>query len=233
MPSSPCVVLTREPEDNLPLARALLERGVPVCEIPCVATRYLVPDQAPSGAAAIAFASRRAVRGFVLAGLVERLLGVPARPLVAAVGAATRLELAAHGVVTDLVAEPATGRVLAGLLDGLLEPGGSVLIPCGNLAGGGLESQLRELGRRCQALPVYANEPAGLEPIAPFPVLAVFVAAPSAAERLLARAPWFRDHPFLAIGPTTAAALEECGVTRILGPAMSLEQQVEILTGLA
>ena len=33
MPTGPCVVLTREAEDNRPLARALGARGVPVREI--------------------------------------------------------------------------------------------------------------------------------------------------------------------------------------------------------
>lgn len=230
MSSSPCVVLTRELEDNLLLARALAGRGVPVRELPCVQTRYVVPDSWPSSVAAIAFGSRRAVRGFVHAGLGPRLLGGASRPLIAAVGEATRAELEACELAVDLVADPPTGLALAHALAARLEPGARVLVPRGSLAGGGLEPGLNELGRPCLPLVVYANEAPVLPSLEPFPVAAVFVAAPSAARRLLQCAPWLRTHSFLAIGPTTAAALRELGVDRILGPAMSTEQQTEILT---
>lgn len=227
MSSSPCVVLTRESEDNLCLLRALTRRGVPVREIPCVHTRYLAARLPAEGFAAVAFGSRRAVRGFVQAGL-DLEDGQP-RPLVAAVGAATEAELQEAGVPVDLVAEPPTGRALAEALHARLPPGGAVLVPRGSLAGGGLEPGLRALGRSCSPLPVYANEASEPEPLEPFPVAAVFVAAPSAARRLLERAPWLCGVPFLAIGPTTRAALIELGVQRVLGPAMDPEQQAQLL----
>ncbi len=224
MSSSPCVVLTREPEDNRPLARALAEHGVPVREIPCARTRYL-DAQAPGGPfGAVAFASRRAVRGFLRAGLA-----VDDGCLVAAVGEATRAELDAGGLAVDLVAEPPTGRALAERLHTQLPADASVLVPRGNLAGGGLEPALAELGRPTVPLPVYTNEPGGQGAIEPFAVAAVFVAAPSAVERLLERAPWLRERPFLAIGPTTAAAARQRRVERVLGPAMSLDSQLELL----
>jgi uroporphyrinogen-III synthase len=231
VPSSPCVVLTREPEDNLPLARALSGRGVAVREIACVRTRYLLAPLPLEPVSAVAFASRRAVRGFVLAGLHEQLLGGAAPPLVAAVGEGTRAELDAAGIRVALVAEPPTGHALAEALRGRLAPGQRVLVPRGTLGGGGLEPGLRALGVPSLPLVVYANEPPPPDPIAPFPVVAVFVAAPSAAQRLLERAPWLRDHPFLAIGPTTAAALVALGIERILGPAATIEDQIELLVG--
>jgi uroporphyrinogen-III synthase len=227
--NSPCVVLTREPEDNLLLAHALTRRGVPVRELPCVRTRFTVPQVPTEPPAAVAFASRRAVRGYVLAGLHERLSSGAERPLVAAVGEATQAELASAGIPVDLVAVPPTGRALAQALHARLSSDGVVLVPRGSLAGGGLEPELESLGRAFLPLPVYANEAPTLAPLPLFPVAAVFVAAPSAARRLLGHAPWLREHPFLAIGPTTAVALAELGVQRILGPAMGLAAQVELL----
>lgn len=232
MSSSPFVVLTRELEDNLPLARALTERGVPVRELPCLRTRYLEPVHVPGAVAAVAFASRRAVRGFHQAGLVDAVLRREHPPLVAAVGQATRAELESHGVAVELVADPPTGRSLAALLHRRLGRDQLLLVPRGELAGGGLEPGLRELGCAFHSLVVYAQEAPEAGALAPFPVAAVFVAAPSAAARLIERAPWLKDHPILAIGPTTAEALEALGATRILGPAMSLEQQAQILEGL-
>ena len=64
----------------------------------------------------------------------------------------------------------------------------------------------------------------------PFPVAAVFVAAPSAVERLLRYYPWLRDRPFLAIGATTQSALKELAVTTIIGTAQTLETQITMLT---
>ncbi len=226
MSSSPCVVLTREPEDNRQLARALAERGVPVREIPCVQTRWLCPEPPQGSFGAVALASRRAVEGLIRAGLAESLVQAEPRPVVAAVGEATRAALEAAGIAVDLVAEPPTGRTLAEVLHARLEPDLRVLVPCGVAKGGGLEPGLRALGRSFEALPVYANQAPEGEPLEPFPVAAVFVAAPSAARRLLSRAPWLRDHSFLAIGPTTAAALAELGVREILGPAMAVTDQL-------
>ncbi len=229
MSSSPCVVLTREPEDNQRLKRALAERGVPVREVPCVQTRWLRPALPPGPFTAVAFASRRAVKGLVRADLASRLLRATPRPIVAAVGEATQAALEAEDIAVDLVAEPPTGRALARALDEALPPGAPVLVPRGDTGGGGLEPGLRALGRPFVSLPVYANEAPEGEVLEPFAVAAVFVAAPSAARRLLARAPWLRERPFLAIGPTTAAALSELGVGCVMGPAMATEDQLAAL----
>ncbi len=229
MSSRPCVVLTREPGDNLPLARALGERGVPVRELPSLQTRFLPATLPLEPVAAVAFASRRAVRGYLQAGLHRAVPQGGERPLVAAVGAATREALLAEGIEVDLVAEPSTGEALAEALHRILEPGAAVLVPRGSLAGGGLEPGLESRGRPCLPLPVYANEAPATEAIPPFDAAVVFVAAPSAAKRVLARAPWLRSRPFLAIGPTTADALRRLGVQRVLGPAMTFARQLEIL----
>lgn len=229
MPTRPCVVLTREPEDNRALAAALGARRVPVRELACTRTLYLVPDRVPPRTPAVAFASRRAVRGFLDAGLAEHALGGATPPIVAAVGAATRRELERAGVAVDLVAEPETGHALADALDACLEPGLAVAVPCGSLAGGGLLPRLSRLGRPVVPVAVYANLAPPIEALAPFPVAAAFVAAPSSARRLLEALPWMVEVPILAIGPTTSAALESCGVRRVLGPTMDLTVQADIL----
>ncbi len=227
MPSRPCVVLTREPRDNAPLARALGARGVPVRELPCAATR-LLPAAAPTSApAAVAFASRRGVEGFLAAGLAP-LLDARSGALVAAVGPATAEALEAAGIEVSMVAEPATGEALAEALDARLPAGVAVLLPRGRLPGR-LDAALAALGRAVEVVEVYDNPTPELPELPPFPVAAVFVAAPSAAERLLARLPWMIDRPFLAIGPTTLEALERLGVAEILGQSAVHEEQVRLL----
>jgi len=216
VPSGPCVVLTREQADNLSLARELHARGVPVREIPCAATVYLRPDRPPElPVGCVAFASRRAVRGFVAAGLAEPIFAAGAPPPVAAVGPATCAELERHQLGVDLLAEPPTGQALAELLHARLGPGEPVLVPRGRLTGGALESALAALERPFQTLVVYDNPAPEIPAQEPFPVAAVFVAAPSAACRLLAALPWLLELPFVAIGPTTEQALLRLGARSV------------------
>ncbi len=148
-------------------------------------------------------------------------------PLVASVGPATTEELAQRHHRVDLEAQPHTGRALAELLDSQLRPGLPVLVPQGDVGGGELVSRLAELERPFLPHVVYQNVAPNFEPIEPFPVAAVFVAAPSAARRLIAHYPWIAQAPFLPIGPTTHAALEELGVRRFLGPIEAPGQGVD------
>lgn len=210
------VVLTREPDDNRELAAKLGRRGVRVVEIPCVATRYLVPDALPSGPVdAVTFSSRRGVEGFVRAGLDDRLLPAASRALVGAVGDATAAALASAGIDAHLVADPPEGRVLAGLLLSRLAPASRVAVVRGNLRAGGMDRVLEEAGHRLEPVEVYQNIAPDIPRLDRFAVAAVFVASPSAAERLLEKNPWFGQHHFCAIGPTTAAALGRLGVASV------------------
>ncbi len=215
-PSGKKVVLTREPEDNRELARTLHQRGVEVLEIPCLITELVRPERLPAEpAGAAAFTSRRAVRGVYQQGLWEKLVpaGAP-RPLVGAVGEATAGELRRVGVEADLVAVPAEGKVLAGMMLERLKPRSSVLLPRGNLRAGQLDRMLAEAGHILFPLVVYRNSEPRLPALDPFSAV-VFVASPSAARRLLARYPWMAGAAFFTIGATTAAALAALGVDRI------------------
>ncbi len=229
MPSHPCVLLTRAPEDNAPLAKLLRDLEVPVRETPCVETRWLTPAAPAAQPAAIAFASRRAVEGFWRAGLHPTFLHTGRRPLVTAVGERTARALQDRGVEPDLIASPATGADLARVLDDRLAAQEDVLIPCGKGAPGELESHLRQRARACHALHVYENLAPELPELHPDAVAVAFVAAPSAAARLLDRFPWMATRPLLPIGPTTAAALESLGAQRILNPEAHLEDQARAL----
>lgn len=227
MQAAPCILLTRAEEDNAPVAQALRDRGVVVRALPCTAVRLVCPPAAPGHYDAVAFTSRWGVRGFVAAGL--RVAALAEGTLVAVVGSATAEEAERHGIRVDLVADPQTGEALAVALEERLPAGAEVLVPGGTLPGGGLLSALCASGRPADALVVYENLVPDLPRLAPFPVAAVFVAAPSAAARLLAALPWLVASPFLAIGPTTLARLGDLGVHDARQIGTALDVQVETL----
>ena len=215
------VVLTRSSEDNAPLRSALQARGVAVLEVPTVDVRAVGPepdadtvDRWLTDARVAAFTSRNGVLSFV------KLLGAPRLTalqrgggIIAAVGKSTAQVLQSEGIEGVVaVQEPMTGshlaQVLAERLDGSAGP---VLAFQGRHARPELVDGLRQRGIEARVVVVYENA----VPAAPGANLlracaaasAIFVAAPSAADRLLAWAPELRDRPFVAIGPTTAAEL--------------------------
>ncbi len=229
LPSSPAVVLTRQGEDNAELAAALRKRGVPVFEIPCLATRYCKPARLPERVDAVAFSSPRGVRGLVRAGLAEGLLRVDPVPLKGAVGRATADELRKAGFEVDLVADPPEGRVLAGLLIDALAPGARVATVRGNLRAGEMDELLVEAGMVLEPVEVYENIAPEIPRLEPFPVAAVFVASPSAGRRLLGANPWMRDCPFYTIGSTTASAHRDLGVSAVERIGAGFDAWVEAL----
>ncbi len=230
LPTRPAVVLTREPDDNLELKARLLACGVEVREIPCLATEYLVPQVMPKGrVAALVFTSKRGVRGYV--GLASQN-AVPndfSFEMVAAVGRATRDALQQHGFRVEIVADPAEGRVLIEMLARRLNPPARIVWVCGNLRTVELDTVLDRAGYMVEALEVYKNYTPDIPHLDPFPVAAVYVASPSAAQRLVENNPWIKDTLFCAIGPTTAAALGKLGVKRIEQIGMQSEKTVQAL----
>ena len=230
MPAPPLVILTREADDNRELAAALMERGVPVRELPSMATRYVRPATLPTGPFdAAVFSSRRAVRGMVQQGLAAQLLPPEHGTLVAAVGPATARVLTAAGLPVDMVATPPRGKVLAELLAPLLAPGARVLVVRGNLRAGGLDAALTAAGIELVPLQVYENIPPEIPALAPFPTAAVFVASTSAARRVLEKNPWLRQQHFCAIGSTTREALGQLGVSSVELAGTSLSEWTETL----
>jgi uroporphyrinogen-III synthase len=166
----------------------------------------------------VTFSSRRGVRGVDRLGLAAQLM--PAEIIVAAVGPSTAEELENCGLRVDLVADPPTGEVLAGALLQRLPAGSRIVSVRGNLRTGNLDERLHQGGHRVESLEVYQNVDPGVPAMDPFPLSAVVVASPSAGRRLVEKNPWIKQHRFCAIGPTTAAALEDLGITRVrqLGP---------------
>jgi uroporphyrinogen-III synthase len=213
--AGPVVVLTREREDNLPLARELASRGVPVLEIPCLATRYLEPAELHAVPAAVAFTSRRGVRGLLRLPLHARLLSGEPVPLVCAVGSATADALLASGFPAGIVAEPPSGESLAEALAARLPNGARVALVRGNLRAGGMDEALERAGFVLLPVVVYENLAPDIPAMAPCPVAAVFAASPSAARRLLGANPWLRKASFVAIGATTEKALRDLGVRSV------------------
>ena len=215
LPSGPVVVLTREREDNLPLALELASRGVPVLEIPCLATRYLDPAELPAAPAAVAFTSRRGVRGLLRLPLYARLLSGEPAPLVCAVGGATADALSECGFPAGVVAEPPSGESLAEALAARLPNAARVALVRGNLRAGGMDEALERAGFVLLPVVVYENLAPDIPAMAACPVAAVFAASPSAGRRLLGANPWLRKASFVAIGATTEKALRGLGVLSV------------------
>lgn len=213
--SRPTVVLTRSSDDNAPLSKALQAHGVEVVEVPTACLRD-VPPEPPAAVVRDWLASARAVaftsRHGVLAGV--RALGPQAlgrAGLVrAAVGEATAEALAGQGLAVEVLAD-GTGAQLAEALAAQLAPGDTVVAVQGRHARPELAEGLRSRGLLVQVAVVYANAepdpPPATQAAAARTADLVYLAAPSAADRLLAWLPDLRDRRFAAIGPTTAAEL--------------------------
>jgi len=217
LPTSPVIVLTREPEDNRTMIEALSQRRVPVLEVPCLAVRFVEPVDLPSSPdfRAVLFTSRRGVQGlFRLRHHADLLSGEPS-PLICSVGEATAHALQEHGIDSDLIADPPRGEILARLLIERLESPCRMAMVCGNLTTGKTEKILADVGFDLQKFIVYENYTPDIPQLSPFPVAAVFTASPSAGRRLIEKNPWMLSCPYVAIGETTAADLAEMGVNRI------------------
>lgn len=215
VPAGPAVVLIREPEDNRELAGLLEASGVPVRQIPCLATRYVEPGALPEQIEAVTFSSRRGVAGLRLSSAGPAWMARLGAAQVGAVGAATAAALDEAGWPADLVADPPLGEELARRLLSSLGAGSRVAVVRGNLRAGGMDAILTGAGLELCPVQVYENVAPEVPQLEPFAVAAVFAASPSAARRLLAANPWMAGQAFVAIGPTTATALSEMGVARI------------------
>jgi uroporphyrinogen-III synthase len=228
--NGPAVVLTRQHEDNQELTAALAARGVVVREIPCLATRYIYPQQPISkNYDAVVFTSRHGVRGFFQQKLDKTCFHSLQPVLVAAVGKATAEEVQSHDLQVDLVANPPEGAVLADQLKKALPVGSHLLMVRGNLRAGEIDSILNQAGYELEDLVVYENEAVPVPTLHPFPVAAVFIASPSAATRLLKANPWIKAKRFFSIGNTTARALKELGIKQVEGIGADPRQWIEVL----
>ncbi len=220
---APSVVLTRSEPDNAALAARLVARGWTVIEAPTVAITAVAPDQNAdevrallASAPAIAFTSRYGVQAWwELAGAAELKAALERGAEIGVIGQATADALLAQDVHASVVADPATGTALAEqLLDRLPSNNRN---PCVLLQGRHARPELRDGllggGRDVQTVVVYENRtpppPSEATLSACAGAAAIYVAAPSAADRLLSWAPTLCERPFVAIGPTTSAALAD------------------------
>nr|WP_225937188.1 uroporphyrinogen-III synthase [Myxococcus sp. RHSTA-1-4] len=188
----------RPPEDPRPLASAAehIQRY-----------RWVV-FASPSGVEALMEALREA-------DTVDRL----SRVKVAAVG--PRTARTAQGFGLDVAAEPVegTGAALFELIKDSLQPGDEVLLPAAEEGRRELEDGLRELGVQVTRVTAYRSTPAPLpeDALAQLeaspPDVALF-ASPRTAEAFLEAVGRERlgAAKVVAIGPTTAAALERLGI---------------------
>lgn len=216
------VLLTRAAPDNAALAARLRAAGVAVLEWPALATDETPAPDGPEGLAArcrgcerALFTSRRGVEAFERqAGGADAARALLEGLKVAAVGPSTAARLGKLGVVADLVGDGSGALALVPRL--ALERPSRLLLVRSRAADDELPRALEAAGIAVSDLSLHGpvEPPAQRHP--PRPVAAVACASPSAARRLLAWNPWLADAPFVAIGPTTARALEsELGVRRV------------------
>lgn len=142
-----------------------------------------------------------------------------AHPRVAAVGPATAAELRAHGFAVDL--EPATdfsGEGLAAALGAELDAPARILLPVSEIADDTVESALAGAGHRVERVTAYRTVPATGSRRATRELargVDIVLVSSGSVARELARslAPLPPLTIVIAMGPPTARALDDAGIT--------------------
>jgi uroporphyrinogen-III synthase len=221
------VLVTRPRSQGTRLNEALESAGAHVLWIPAIEIAGLPPGE--EGKALLsrlsdfewcAFTSESGVRHFS-AWVEESGVRWPLRTRTAAVGSATAKALKERGRAPDLVSETQTGRALAELLLTKVPPS-RILLPRGDQGREELSDLLKEGGWEVTPVVCYANRAAvltsqqiyaveqGLDAAvfaSPSAVKALWDALPETARNVLRRA------ACIPIGPTTAEALRDAGLT--------------------
>ncbi len=249
------IVVTRAEGPDGPLGASLAAQGARVLHVPTVSIG--APDDLEPLRRAIArldsfewmvLTSPRAV------GAVSRVLGAGAHPSAAAlhrlarvrvavVGAATADHARAAGIEPEFVGSGDGGEALAhDLVKVGVGPGSEVLFPASNRAGSGLAAVLREAGARVEQVVAYETRIRAVD-IEAYPAAqradAVTFTSPSAVEGWVSA--WTHDGvnfsvppiPNVAIGATTAAALEKEGLGAMVATEPSLDGVVDAVARLA
>jgi uroporphyrinogen-III synthase len=234
-PRTKHVVVTRAEADDGPLSSHLRELGLQVLLWPAVSVA--VAETGPLDEALnniqqfdwIVFASRYAV-----AAVIERLKAPPANLRVAAVGQATGQVLRQRGWPVDLLPGDANAAALVSEFATKPMQGTKVLFPASSRALPTIAVGLTQLGATVTQVEAYRTEPASLDVdacrawIERDAISAVTFASPSAVvelEHSLGKAHFDRllkAVKVIAIGPTTAQALEGRGCTPILAESANL-----------
>jgi uroporphyrinogen-III synthase len=233
-----CVAVTRGRGGEDGLSARLRELGAKVLDVPAIAVAppgsWEPLDEALSDLVQfdwIAFASATAVDATLSRILA---LGLPPPPVgtrLAAVGKVTAERLQERLRAPDLVPESATGASLAAAMAPHMR-GRRVLVPRASEGRPELVDGLVEAGADVTAVACYRTVPASALAVAPLgeaildgAVDAISFASPSAVRSIVAglgaRAALLDRCALAAIGPTTAAALQEAGLRVTVTPTTS------------
>jgi uroporphyrinogen-III synthase/uroporphyrinogen III methyltransferase/synthase len=232
------VAVTRGKGGEDGLSARLRELGAKVLDVPAIA---VAPPQSTAALDAalsdlvqfdwIAFASATAVDATLSRIVALELPPPPMGTRIAAVGKATAERLLERLRAPDLVPESATGAALAAAMAPQVR-GRRVLVPRAADGRPELVEGLVAAGADVTAVACYRTVPASSLAIAPLgdalaagTLDAVAFASPSAVRSIVAglgaRAALLDGCALAAIGPTTAAALQEAGLRATVSPATS------------
>jgi len=223
------VLVTRPKERAEELCFLLEDEGAEVLALPLL---ELLPPEDPrplrsavehvNRYAWVAFASPSAVQAVLEAAREAGTLSHLSRVKLAAVGPATARALEAHGLTVAREAAQATGEGLFEVLKDSLQPGDEVLLPAAEEGRRELAEALLEAGVRVTRVVAYRAAKGGLgaaevAQLREAPPDVVFFGSPRTAEAFLdalgEEAQRLSERAKLvAIGPTTAAALERLGL---------------------
>ncbi len=223
------VLVTRPRERAQELCFLLEDEGAEVVAMPLLELQP--PDDArPLRSAAeqlqryrwVLFASPSAVQALVEASREAGTLNRFAQVKVAVVGPATARASRQHGLVVAAEAEQSTGLGLYEAIAADLQPGDEVLLPAAQDGREELHRALEEHGARTSRVAAYKSEarpidPAELDALVRRPPDVVLFGSPRTAEAFLDACgergrTLLASAKVVAIGPTTAAALEGLGV---------------------
>lgn len=225
------VVVTRALEQSHDLSDALEALGAEVQQLPMVS--FAPSENCDDLDSAlrrftefdwVLFTSQNAVRFLFRRGceLKSRRSVQPARPLIAAIGAATAQAARNLDIRVDYVAETHTGEALAAELRQKMA-GATVLLPRSDRADDRLPAALREAGAKVTDVMAYRTaipdtfDSGILESVRAGTVNVILFASPSAFENFCVTVKptnvqeLSNNMQFAAIGPTTAAAIRESG----------------------
>ena len=220
------VLVPRPRERARELCFLLEEEGAEVIALPLL---ELEPptDPRPLQAAAellrrfrwVAFASERGVAALVEAARTAGTLEVLRSRKLAAIGPGTAAALAAHGLEAELVAPVSTAEGLAEALLPRLEAGDAVLLPAAEDGRRALEEALTAAGISVQRVAAYRSlshpaTPEGWGEVCARPPRCVLFGSPRTVEAFLSlpgAEALTTSVRAVAIGPTTAAALQARG----------------------
>ncbi len=137
---------------------------------------------------------------------------------IAVVGRATGAAVTGLGGKPAVVADPAHAANLAGRLEAQGLAGARVLFPASRIARPELSGRLAAAGAEVVQLAVYDTvAPAGLQAPPPDAVDVATFTSPSTIKNFVhvAGTSWFAEVPVICIGPTTAAAAREAGISDV------------------